>query len=58
MPKIVTRRRMGPFALAGHIFMMLCTCGLWTPVFLMARRGRKTVTKYKGFEPGQYPPQA
>ncbi|MFJ2863668.1 hypothetical protein [Kitasatospora sp. NPDC087314] len=56
MPKVVTRRKMGPFALTGHIFMMFLTCGLWIPVFLMARRGRKTVTKYHGFD-GQYPPQ-
>ncbi|MFD5467596.1 hypothetical protein ACFWIQ_33000 [Kitasatospora sp. NPDC127059] len=57
MPKIVSRRPMGPFALTGHIVMMIMTCGLWIPVFLMARRGRKTVTKYKGDFGGQYPPQ-
>lgn len=40
----VTYRKMGPVAGTFHACMMLFTVGLWTPVYLMARRGRKTVT--------------
>lgn len=62
MPKIVTRRKMGWIALGFHWFMMLITVGLWTPVFLAARRGRNTTTHipdgYAGPIPGQpYAPQ-
>lgn len=41
----VTYRKMGPFAGTFHIGMMIFTMGLWTPVYLAARRGRKTVTR-------------
>ncbi|GGV80454.1 hypothetical protein GCM10010499_43420 [Streptomyces thermoviolaceus subsp. apingens] len=38
--------------------MMVCTVGLWTPVYLAARRRRVTVTHvpdgYTGPMPGQY----
>lgn len=42
--KVVSYRRMGPFAGTFHACMLLLTAGLWTPVFLWARRGRRTVT--------------
>lgn len=44
MPKIKTRRKMGWVALAFHWTMLFFTIGLWTPVFLAARRRRVTVT--------------
>ncbi|MFI8830534.1 hypothetical protein ACIGPN_05840 [Streptomyces afghaniensis] len=44
MPKIKTRRKMGWVAIGFHCTMMLFTVGLWTPVFLAARRRRLTVT--------------
>lgn len=44
MPKIVTRKKGGPIAGTFHLVMMFCTAGLWTPIWLWARRGRKTVT--------------
>ncbi|MEU0245183.1 hypothetical protein ABZ192_12765 [Streptomyces sp. NPDC006235] len=44
MPKIKTRRKMGWVAIGFHWTMMLFTLGLWTPVFLAARRRRLTVT--------------
>lgn len=62
MPTIKTRRKQGWIGLAFHWFMMFMTLGLWTPVFLAARRRRVTVTHipdgYTGPLPGQpYPPQ-
>lgn len=61
MSTVTTRRKMGPIALTFHTLMMIFTLGLWTPVLLAARRGRKTVTHYDGppaaplGQPGQYP---
>jgi hypothetical protein len=45
--RAVSRRKMGWIALTFHWTMMFCTLGLWTPVFLLALRGRKTVTHYR-----------
>lgn len=44
MPKIKTRRKMGWLLIGFHWTMMLFTIGLWTPVYLAARRRRVTVT--------------
>jgi hypothetical protein len=44
----VTYRKMGLIAGTFHVCMMLLSCGLWTPVYLAARRGRKTVTRIGG----------
>jgi hypothetical protein len=44
MTKIVSRNRMGYFSLMFHWFMILCTCGLWYPIYASARRARSTVT--------------
>lgn len=41
----VSYRKMGWIAGTFHACMMAFTFGLWTPVYLMARRGRKTVTR-------------
>jgi hypothetical protein len=41
----VSYRKMGWLAGTFHGFMMFMTMGLWTPVYLAARRGRKTVTR-------------
>lgn len=38
-------RKMGWVAGTFHVTMMVLTMGLWTPVYLLARRGRKTVTR-------------
>lgn len=32
---------------AFHWFMIVCTCGLWTPVYLAGKRKRKTVTTWQ-----------
>ena len=57
MPKIKTRRKMGWVALGFHITMMVFTVGLWTPVFLAARRRRVTVTHVPEGMPAPYYPQ-
>ncbi|MFD5266742.1 hypothetical protein [Streptomyces sp. NPDC058335] len=62
MPTIKTRRKMGWILITFHWFMILMTVGLWTPVYLSARRRRVTVTQvpagYAGPIPGQpYAPQ-
>lgn len=41
----VSYRKMGWIAGTFHGLMMVFTMGLWTPVYLMARRGRRTVTR-------------
>lgn len=43
---VVTYRKMGWVAGTFHAVMMVCTMGLWAPVLMQARRGRKTVTRY------------
>lgn len=43
----VMYRKMGWIAGTFHGLMMFFTMGLWTPVYLMARRGRKTVIKVR-----------
>jgi hypothetical protein len=30
-----------------HWTMIICTCGLWTPIYLSGKRKRKTVTSYR-----------
>lgn len=56
MPKIKQRRKMGWITLGFHTTMLIVTCGLWTPVFLGARRRRVTITHVpNGLA---YPPQA
>lgn len=42
----ISYRKMGWIAGTFHGVMMVLTMGLWTPVFLLARRGRKTVHRY------------
>lgn len=56
MAKIKTRRKMGWIALAFHWTMLFCTIGLWTPVFLAARRRRLTVTHIPDGYHGPVPP--
>lgn len=56
MTRIKTRRKMGWIAITFHWTMMLMTVGLWTPVYLSARRRRLTVTHVpNGYQP--YPGQ-
>lgn len=43
----VSRNRMSFGVEIFHWFMILCTCGLWTPVYLSGKRKRKTVTSYR-----------
>jgi hypothetical protein len=45
--KIVSRRKMGFILHAFHWTMIVCTLGLWTPVYLSGLRKRKTVTRYR-----------
>lgn len=47
MARAVSRRKMGWIAVAFHAGMILCTCGLWIPFYLAARRKRKTITHYR-----------
>jgi hypothetical protein len=57
MTTIKTRRKMGWVSMAFHTTMLICTCGLWTPIWLAARRRRVTITHiptgYQGPIPGQ-----
>lgn len=69
MPTIKTRQKTGLIALAFHWFMILCTLGLWYPVYASRRRSRVSVTHLPpgyaappqqpygyGPPPGHYPP--
>lgn len=56
MPKIKTRRKMGWILITFHWVMILCTIGLWTPVYLAARRRRVTVTHLPEGYMGPMPP--
>lgn len=56
MPKIKTRRKMGWIALAFHWTMMIMTVGLWTPIYLAARRRRVTITHVPHSYNGPLPP--
>ncbi|MEU9245856.1 hypothetical protein [Streptomyces sp. NPDC048385] len=55
MTKIKTRRKMGWITIAFHWTMMVFTVGLWTPVFLAARRRRLTVTHVPNGHQYTYP---
>lgn len=44
MPKIKSRQRMGYISLTIHWTLILCTCGLWYPIYASRRRARSTVT--------------
>ncbi|MFI0934608.1 hypothetical protein ACH4RG_23160 [Streptomyces sp. NPDC021019] len=44
MPKIKQRQKMGCLLACFHWTMIVCTIGLWTPVYLGARRKRVTIT--------------
>jgi hypothetical protein len=56
MPTITTRRKTGWIALTFHWTMIICTLGLWYPIYASRRRSRVTVTH---LPPGysQPPPQ-
>lgn len=58
MAVIKTRRKMGWLTITFHTIMIVCTVGLWTPVFLAGRRRRVTVTQvpdgYQGHVPQQH----
>lgn len=45
--RMVSRRKMPIGLEIFHWVMILGTCGLWTPVYLSAKRKRKTVTTWK-----------
>jgi len=39
----------GQFSYAGTLFhwtMIVCTCGIWYPIYASAKRKRRTVTRY------------
>lgn len=44
MAKIKSRQRMGYISLAIHWTLILCTCGLWYPIYASRRRARSAVT--------------
>lgn len=56
MAKIKTRQRMGWLAIGFHWTMIICTIGLWTPLYLAARRRRVTVTHLPDGYTGPLPP--
>jgi len=56
MAKIKTRRKMGWILIAFHWTMIICTVGLWTPIYLAARRRRVTVTHVPQGYTGYVPP--
>lgn len=45
--KAVSRAKMSYVAEAGHWTMIVCTAGLWIPVYLNAKRKLKTVTRFR-----------
>jgi hypothetical protein len=45
--RAVTRRPMGIIEGTFHWTMIICTAGLWLPVYLARRRSLKTVTKFR-----------
>lgn len=45
--KAVSYQKMSLTAEVGHWTMIVITAGLWTPVYLAARRKRKTVTYFR-----------
>lgn len=45
--RVVTTRPMGAGAEVFHWTMILCTGGLWVPVYLAAKRARKTITTWE-----------
>lgn len=57
MPKIKSRQRMGWISLAFHWTMILCTMGLWYPIYASRRRARSTVTYMPAAPQQPYPPQ-
>jgi hypothetical protein len=60
MPTIKTRRKTGWIALTFHWTMIICTCGLWYPIYASRRRSRVTVTHVPagyGQPPAYYPPR-
>jgi cytochrome b561 len=56
MAKIKTRRKMGWILIAFHWTMILMTVGLWTPIYLAARRRRVTITHVPDGYAGPVPP--
>jgi hypothetical protein len=54
--RAVSRRKMPAGLACFHWCMIVCTCGLWLPVYLSARRRRTTVTSYQYPQPPAYPP--
>lgn len=46
-PRILSRQRLGYGSLAFHWTMIICTCGLWYPVYASKRRARSTVTRIR-----------
>lgn len=45
--RAISRNRMSFGVEIFHWTMIICTCGLWTPVYLSGKRKRKTVTTYR-----------
>lgn len=45
--KAVSRQKMSYAAEIGHWTMIVLTAGLWIPVYLNAKRKRKTVTRFR-----------
>lgn len=45
--RAVSRNRMSFGVEIFHWTMIICTCGLWTPIYLSGKRKRKTVTSYR-----------
>lgn len=56
MAKIRTRQKMGWIAITFHWTMIVCTVGLWTPIYLAARRRRVTITQIPNGYQGPVPP--
>jgi cytochrome b561 len=47
---------MGWIAITFHWTMIVCTVGLWTPIYLAARRRRVTITQIPNGYQGPVPP--
>lgn len=45
--KAVTQGKLGYGEEMFHWLMIICTCGLWYPVYASRRRSKRTVTRYR-----------
>lgn len=45
--KAITQGNLGCLEEAFHWTMIICTCGLWIPVYISRKRSRRSVTTFR-----------